>query len=53
MQRRAFDVTAGWDDVEEHEIDPVARDRLMEIRVPTLVLVGAMDLQAIHDAARR
>jgi pimeloyl-ACP methyl ester carboxylesterase len=53
MQRRAFDVTAAWDDVEEHEIDPAALDRLTEIRVPTLVLVGALDLQAIHEAARR
>ncbi len=53
MQRRAFEVTAGWDDVEEHELDPAALDRLAEIRVPTLVLVGALDLQAIHAAARR
>jgi len=53
MQRRAFEVTAGWDDVEEQEFDPAALDRLAEIRVRTLVLVGALDLQAIHDAARR
>ena len=53
MQRRAFEVTAGWDDVEEHEFDPPVLDRLTEVRVPTLVLVGAMDLDAIHDAARR
>jgi pimeloyl-ACP methyl ester carboxylesterase len=53
MQRRAFEVAAGWDDVEERELDPPALDRLAEIRVPTLVLVGALDLQAVHDAARR
>jgi 3-oxoadipate enol-lactonase len=53
MQRRAFEVTAGWDDVEECELDPPALDRLAEIQVPTLVLVGALDLQAVHDAARR
>lgn len=53
MQRRAFEVTAGWDDVEETELDPAALDRLAEIRVPTLVLVGALDLGAVHDAARR
>jgi pimeloyl-ACP methyl ester carboxylesterase len=53
MQRRAFEVTAGWDDLEERELDPPALDRLAEIRAPTLVLVGALDLQAIHDAARR
>jgi pimeloyl-ACP methyl ester carboxylesterase len=50
MQRRAFEVTAGWDGVEERELDPPALDRLAEIRVPTLVLVGALDLQAVHDA---
>jgi 3-oxoadipate enol-lactonase len=52
MQRRAFEVTAGWDDVEERELEPPALERLAEIRIPTLVLVGALDLQAIHDAAR-
>jgi hypothetical protein len=41
MQRRAFEVTAGWDGVEERELDPPALDRLAEIQVPTLVLVGA------------
>ena len=41
MQRRAFELTADWDDVEEQELDPQALDRLGEIRVPTLVLVGA------------
>lgn len=53
MQRRAFELTAGWDDVEEKELDPAALDRLAEIRVPTLVLVGALDLLAIQDAAQR
>jgi 3-oxoadipate enol-lactonase len=53
MQRRAFEVTADWDDVEESELDPPALERLAEIRVPTLVLVGALDLDAIHDAAQR
>ena len=52
MQRRAFEVTADWDDVEEQELDPPALDRLAEIRVPTLVLVGAHDLDAIQHAAR-
>jgi len=53
MQRRAFEVTAEWDDLGENELDPPALDRLGEIRVPTLVLVGALDLEAIIDAARR
>jgi pimeloyl-ACP methyl ester carboxylesterase len=53
MQRRAFEVTAGWDDVAEKDLDPAALERLTEIKIPTLVLVGALDLQAIHDAAQR
>jgi 3-oxoadipate enol-lactonase len=53
MQRRAFEVTAGWDDIEKRELDPAALDRLAEIRVPTLVLVGSLDIEAIHEAARR
>ena len=50
---RAFEVTAGWDDIERRELDPAALDRLAEIRVPTLVLVGSLDLEAVHVAARR
>jgi pimeloyl-ACP methyl ester carboxylesterase len=51
MQRRAFEVTAGWDDVEEVENDPLPR--LGEIAVPTTVLVGDRDLDPTRDAARR
>jgi 3-oxoadipate enol-lactonase len=51
MQRRAFEVTADWDDVEEQELDPPALVRLSEIEVPVLVLVGGFDLDAVHDAA--
>jgi len=53
MQRRAFELTADWDDVEETELEPPALDRLGEIQVPTLVLQGALDLDAIVDTARR
>jgi pimeloyl-ACP methyl ester carboxylesterase len=53
MQRRAFDLTIDWDDVEESELDPPALERLAEVRVPTLVLIGALDLDAIKDTARR
>ena len=35
------------------ETENAALDRLAEIRVPTLVLVGSLDLDAIHEAARR
>jgi 3-oxoadipate enol-lactonase len=53
MQRRAFELTADWDDVEEQELDPPALDRLGEIEVPVLVLVGGLDLDTVHDAAGR
>lgn len=53
MQRRAFELTADWDDVEEEELDPPALGRLGEVRVPTLVLVGAHDLDAIQQTAER
>jgi 3-oxoadipate enol-lactonase len=53
MQRRAFELTADWDDVPERELDPPALERLDEIRIPTAVLLGALDLDAIHDTARR
>ncbi len=52
MQRRAFQVRADWDDVEEVELDPPALKRLSEIRCPTTVLVGGYDLEAIQVAAR-
>jgi 3-oxoadipate enol-lactonase len=53
MQRRAFELIADWDDVLEEEMDPPAVDRLAEIDVPTLVLVGGLDLDAIAYTARR
>jgi 3-oxoadipate enol-lactonase len=51
MQRRAFEVTADWDDVEEKELEPAALDRLGEIAVPVLVLVGGLDLDTVQAAA--
>jgi len=51
--RRAFEVTADWGDIQESELDPPALERLADIRVPTLALLGGLDLDAIHDAARR
>lgn len=53
MQRRAFEATCDWDDVEESELEPPALDRLGEIGIPVLVLVGGLDLDAVHDAAER
>jgi pimeloyl-ACP methyl ester carboxylesterase len=51
MQRRAFEITEPWPDVDEAELDPPALERLAEIAAPTLVLQGAHDLTAIADAA--
>jgi pimeloyl-ACP methyl ester carboxylesterase len=53
MQRRAFELTADWHDVEEKELQPPALDRLDEISVPVLALVGGLDLDTVHDAAGR
>lgn len=51
MQRRAFELTDGWDDLEEDEPDPPALDRLAEVDAPTLVLTGALDVDAVDLAA--
>lgn len=53
MQRRAFEVTAGWSEVEEKELTPPALERLGEIAVPVLVLIGGLDLDTVQDAAAR
>jgi 3-oxoadipate enol-lactonase len=53
MQRRAFELTASWEDVEETEPEPPALDRLADIGQPTLVLVGGRDLDTTKDAAGR
>jgi 3-oxoadipate enol-lactonase len=37
----------GWDGVAEYEPDLPALDRLGDLRVPTLVLVGGFDLDGI------
>jgi pimeloyl-ACP methyl ester carboxylesterase len=53
MQRDAFAITADWDDVDQVELDPPARERLAELLAPVLVLTGRYDLDATQDAARR
>ncbi len=53
MQRLAFELTADWDDVPEKELDPPALDRLGDVAAPTLVLDGALDLDAIAETATR
>jgi len=51
MQRLAFELTDDWDDVEEEQLEPEALDRLGDVGVPTLVLTGGLDLDAIGAAA--
>jgi len=51
MQRRAFELTDDWDEIEEAEPDQPVDERLGEIAVPTLVLVGALDIDAIGEAS--
>jgi 3-oxoadipate enol-lactonase len=51
MQRRAFEVTAEWGEVQEDEPDPPPTARLGEIDAPTLVLTGGLDLDAVGEAA--
>ncbi len=51
MQRRAFEIQLSWPEVDEAELDPPALQRLGEIAVPTLVLQGGRDLDAIAAAA--
>ncbi|CAM3566719.1 alpha/beta fold hydrolase [Stackebrandtia soli] len=53
MQRRAFEVTADWGPIDEVELEPPAVERYAEIQAPTLVLVGALDLDVVREAARR
>jgi 3-oxoadipate enol-lactonase len=55
MQRRAFEITADWDEADEleTELDPPALERFGQISVPTLVLTGGLDLDAIADASAR
>jgi 3-oxoadipate enol-lactonase len=51
MQRRAFEVTDGWEEIEEAEPDPPASERLGEVTAPTMVLTGGLDLDAVAEAA--
>ena len=51
MQRRAFELTDDWDDVDEVELDPAAVERLGDLAPHVLLVVGGHDLDATHLAA--
>ena len=53
MQRNTFDIAASWGEVEQVELEPPALDRLNDLDLPLLVLVGGHDLDTTHDAAAR
>lgn len=53
MQRRAFEIDEILADVERDEMAPPALERLDQIEVPTLILLGGYDLEATRDAAAR
>ena len=46
MQLHAFQIpTPDDDDIDEIEIEPPAIRRLAEVKVPTLIVVGSLDLE--------
>jgi 3-oxoadipate enol-lactonase len=53
MQRQAFRLSKGHDDLQADRLDPPASARLAEVQVPTLVLTGDEDVDDIHAIAER
>ncbi len=54
MQRRAFELQLPvWDEAEEELLVPDVGSRYVELRVPTLVLVGGEDVSDMHTLAER
>ena len=53
MQRNAYELQLGHDDVRSKRLDPPASQRLAEIHVPTLVLTGDEDFGGIKQIADR
>ena len=55
MQRRAFDVDAAWTalelDLDEAELEPASVERLAEVAVPVLLVVGGYDLDTVRLAS--
>jgi len=53
MQRQAFRLQQGHDDLRADRLDPPASERLADIRVPTLVVMGDEDVEDIKHIAER
>ena len=53
MQRNAYELQEGHDDVRSKRLDPPASQRLGEVRVPTLVLTGDEDFDDIKTIGDR
>jgi pimeloyl-ACP methyl ester carboxylesterase len=53
MQRRAFELGKGHDDVRAVRLDPPASQRLGEVQAPTLVITGDEDVGDIHRIAEK
>jgi pimeloyl-ACP methyl ester carboxylesterase len=53
MQRRAFEIQEPWGELAEVEPDPPVAERLADVAVRTLVLVGDHDLETTKEAAGR
>jgi len=51
MQRNAFELQAGHDDLRTKKLEPPASTRLTEVAVPTLVVTGDEDVRDIHVIA--
>jgi 3-oxoadipate enol-lactonase len=51
MQRNAFELQAGYDDLDTRRLDPPASTRLADVAVPTLVVTGDEDVRDIHEIA--
>ena len=53
MQRQAFRLSKGHDDLQADRLEPPASARLDDVRVPTLVVTGDEDVEDIHAIADR
>jgi 3-oxoadipate enol-lactonase len=51
MQRDAFLLQEGHDDIRAVRLDPPASQRLAEVSAPTLIVTGDEDVQDIHEIA--